>query len=184
MPRGGKRKNQTGRPKGALAQKTLEKIAVLSAFRQRVMRHADDLFNAQYAKAVGSIQVFRIDEEEDANGKVKRVHTLVTDAGEIKRVLDEGEGCDAIVGKSYYFVTEIPPDNKAIDSLFDRTFGKAQQSVEITDETSQKWKQAVQQLIESQAAKNAKEAVELLETAGYSAPSEIIRDEVYLGDVG
>jgi hypothetical protein len=30
-------------------------------------------------------------------------------------------------------VNNIAPDNRAIDSLLDRTFGKAQQSVEIID---------------------------------------------------
>jgi hypothetical protein len=130
--RGGKRKG-AGKPKGYKQPQTLEKLAVLSAFRQRVMTHADNLFNAQYSRAVGSVMIFRVDEEEGENGKKKRTHTLVTDPDEIKQVLDENEGGAGVVGESYYFVTEIPPDNKAIDSMWDRTFGKAQQSVLVEE---------------------------------------------------
>jgi hypothetical protein len=37
--------------------------------RERTMAHADNLFNAQLTKAVGSIMVFRIDEEKIAEVK-------------------------------------------------------------------------------------------------------------------
>lgn len=182
MAQGGKREG-AGKKKGIPQKRTLEKLAVLSAFRQRVMTHADNLFHAQYAKAVGSIQIFRIDEIEIGEGKTKKVHTLVTETEEIKAVLDataNGESTEGV-----YFVTEIPPDNKAIDSMLDRTFGKAQQSIEITDEASQKWKQAVEDLISANAAKDVTEAVELLESVGYTPPNEQVRNEIIsLGDVG
>lgn len=88
------------------------------------MRHADALFQAQHTLAVGSIRVFRIDEEEDDNGKTKRVHVLVTEPDEIKQVLDEHEGGSGVVGENYYYVSEVPPDNRAIDSLLNRALGK------------------------------------------------------------
>jgi hypothetical protein len=137
MARGGKREG-AGAPKGKTQQRSLEKDAVMKEFRQRVMKQVDPLFNAQYAKAVGSVMVFRVDEEELENGKTKKVHVHITDPEEIKQVLDEHEGSAGIVGQSFYFVTDVLPDSKAIDSMLDRTFGKAQQSVEITDASADK----------------------------------------------
>ena len=78
MPRGGKRQN-AGAPKGTIQRRSLEKSAVACALRERTMAHADNLFNAQLTKAVGSVMVFRVDEEEAGNGKTKRVHTHITD---------------------------------------------------------------------------------------------------------
>ncbi len=132
MPRGGKRAN-AGAPKGTIQRRSLEKTAVARALRERTMAHADNLFNAQLTKAVGSVMVFRVDEEEIGGGKTKRVHTHITDPDEIKKVLDKNEGGAGIVGKDYYFVTNIAPDNRAIDSMLDRTFGKAMQPVEVSD---------------------------------------------------
>ena len=180
MAKGGKRPG-AGMPKGTKIKRTLEKERVLAGYRQRVMQHADSLFNAQYTKAIGSIQVFRIDEIDLGEGKTKKVHTLVTEPEEIKEVLDataNGERTEGV-----YFVTEILPDNKAIDSMLDRTFGKPQQSIEITDESNQKWKQAVQQLIAAKAAETPAEAVKLLKEAGFNPPSEAVEREV-VNDIG
>lgn len=128
--RGGARKGSGMKP-GTKIKRTLQKEAVQRAYQQRIFTHADRLFTAQLARAVGSVMVYRVDEEEDANGKIKRVHTLVTDAEEIKEVLDETEGSAGVVNEHYYFVTEVPPDNKAIDSMLDRALGKSVQQVEV-----------------------------------------------------
>jgi len=128
---GGQRAN-AGRPKGRKSRKTLEKLKVAEAFNQRVLTHADALFTAQLSLAVGSVRIFRVDEEEDDNGKKKRVHTLVTNADEIKSVLDGNDGGSGMVGESYYSITEIPPDNRAIDSMLNRTLGKPKETLEHT----------------------------------------------------
>jgi hypothetical protein len=127
---GGKRPG-AGRKKGSFNAKTLEQKAVSDAFNQRIMLHADALFRAQLALSVGSIKVFRIDESEDGNGKVKREHVLVTDSDEIKQVLDEHDGGSGVVGESYYFVTDVLPDNRALDSLLNRGLGKPKDSVDV-----------------------------------------------------
>jgi hypothetical protein len=186
MAKKGGKQPGAGRPKGGKNQTTLEKERVQAELRQRTMRAADKLWNAQYQKAVGSVMVFRVDEEEGDNGKVKRIHTLVESADEIKRVLDENEGLDGNVGENYYFVTTVPPDNKAIDSMFDRTFGKAQQTVEITDESTQKWKNAVQMLITSKAAKDVPDAIQQLVEVGFVPPSETVTREITqeIGTIG
>jgi hypothetical protein len=159
MPRGGKR-NNAGAPKGTVQRRSLEKAAVARVLRERTMKQADNLFNAQLAKALGSIMIFRIDEEITASGKTKRVHTHVTDLDEIKLVLDEtssqGEGT---VGESYYFVTNIPPDNKAIDSMLDRALGKAVQSIEVNDATENKAVRMAQDLYANLLSKGFAEVI-------------------------
>jgi hypothetical protein len=128
---GGKRPG-AGRKKGSLNAKTLEQRAIAEAFNQRIMKQADALFNAQLSLSVGSVMVYRVDEIEDGNGKVKREHVLVTDPKEIKEVLDGNDGASGIVGESYYFVTTIHPDNRALDSMLNRGLGKPKESLDVT----------------------------------------------------
>jgi hypothetical protein len=88
------------------------------------MAKADALFNAQLTLAVGSMKVFRIDESEGEKGKTKREHVHVTDANEIKALLDEHDGMNGVVDGVYYYFSDVLPDNKAIDSMLNRTLGK------------------------------------------------------------
>lgn len=125
--RGGKRPG-SGLKMGQILPKTLEKRRVQAAIAQRVMQNADKLFNAQLSNAVGSVQIFKVVEVSEN----KREHILVTDPDEIKKVLDEGEGSNCSVDGGFYLVTTIKPETKAIDSMLDRTFGKAPQSIELT----------------------------------------------------
>lgn len=121
-----------GRPKGSKNKATLEKTAIVEAFNQRVMSHADNLFNAQYKLAVGAQQVFRIAETKGEKGAIKREHVLVTDPDEIKALLDEHDGDSGQVNDNYYYFTTVLPDNRALDSLLNRTFGKAKEAIEHT----------------------------------------------------
>jgi hypothetical protein len=131
MARGGKR-NGAGRPEGSLSKATLEKKKIEAAFTQRVLNAADRLFNAQLAIAEGLTHLYRIDEVKDGDGKKRREHVLVTDPEEIKQFLDEHEGSDGTVDNTYYYLTTKAPDNRAIDSLLDRAFGKATNKTEVT----------------------------------------------------
>ena len=71
--------------------------------------------------------LYKIEKDDDGNHKKP---ILITSQEEIERYLagdyDESE--------EYYYITTEKPDNKAIDSLLDRTFGKAQQSVDLTSD--------------------------------------------------
>lgn len=127
MAKGGRRPG-SGRPTGSLNKTTLEKKKVEEAFTQRVLTAVDRLFNAQLALAEGITQVYRIDEVGSGKEK-RREHVLVTDPEEIKQFLDEHEGMDGTVDDTYYYLTTKAPDNKAIDSLLDRAFGKARQNI-------------------------------------------------------
>lgn len=128
--RGGQRRG-AGRPKGRLDNATLERKKVEAAFNQRVLTHADELFNAQFNLAKGVAHVFRID--ETGRGKTKRrEHVLVTDPHEIKELLDEHDGGDGMVGDHYYYISTKDSNNIAVDSLLNRGLGKVTDKVDVT----------------------------------------------------
>lgn len=133
MAHGGKRA-KAGRKVGSKNKASLERQAVADAFNQRVMAKADALFNAQLTLAVGSMKVFRIDETEGDNGKKKREHVHVTDAEEIKKLLDEHDGAPGVVEGVYYYFQDVLPDNKAIEAMLNRALGKPVDTVEHAGE--------------------------------------------------
>ena len=117
--------------KGALSKSTLEKKEVEKQLTERILKSVDRLFNAQLALAEGTTYLYRIDEVGQGKEK-RREHVLVTDPEEIKQFLDEHEGGNGTVDDTYYYLTTKSPDNKAIDSMFDRVFGKATNKTEIS----------------------------------------------------
>ncbi len=121
---GGARDN-AGRPKGSENEETKKRRVVEEEFKQRVLRSADELINSQMSLAKGVQMLYCIEKDGNKNKKPR----LVEDQKEIEEYL-EGNYCD---NKNYYFITTERPDNRAIDSLFDRVFGKAiQPSVDLT----------------------------------------------------
>lgn len=131
-----------GRPKGKKSLKTLEKEAVLKAFRERAMKHADILFDAQLTLARGQTFLYKIEKELviGPKGGKKYINSrpkLVTEQWEIEaylaREVEEGDADDENdPNATYYFLTAKEPNNNAIEGLLDRTFGKATQSIELT----------------------------------------------------
>jgi hypothetical protein len=109
-----------GRPKGSLNQATKEKKEAEKQFIARVVKSVNRLFNAQISIAEGCTYLYRIEE----TGEGKKKHVLVTSPGEIEAYLDSD-----VDEKDYYYITTEKPDNKAIDSLMDRAFGKARQTI-------------------------------------------------------
>lgn len=115
----------SGRPSGSTNKQTKERRAVEEAMKDRIMRSADTLLNSQMNLAQG-VQMLYVIKTDDKGKKEKP--ELVTDqptiesylAGELDEEQDE-----------YYFITTERPDNRALDSLFDRTFGKARQNVTV-----------------------------------------------------
>lgn len=159
-----------GRPKGSKSQATLEKEAVLKAFRERAMRSADLLFNAQLTLARGQTFLYKIEKELQIGPKGGKKYVssrpkLVENQTEIEMYLEglieEGDMEDENDPlATYYFLTTKEPSNMAIDSLLDRTFGKSVQSVELSgpdgkplfnDDTKQKADSAIDALIEGDA---------------------------------
>lgn len=128
-----------GRPKGAKSQTTLVKEAVLREFRNKVLQAADVLFNSQLHVATGQTFLYKIEKELQIGPKggkkyIRSKPKLVTDQWEIENYLmgkyEEGDAEDEDdPNATYYYLTTQQPDNKAIDSLLDRTFGKASQPI-------------------------------------------------------
>lgn len=132
-----------GRPKGAKSANTLVKEAVLAEFRQKVLDSADILFNSQLHIARGQTYLYKIEKELQVGPKggkkyVSSKPKLVTEQWEIEAYLtgkvEEGDVEDENdPNATYYFLTAKDPDNKAIDSMLDRTFGKSTQSIVTED---------------------------------------------------
>lgn len=120
---GGKRKG-AGRKKGSLGKKTLEKKIVEEALRQRVLRNTQMLLDSQFTIAKGCNYLYYIEKNDKGQKMGKPIR--VTDRFTIEAYLaDELED-----SQNYYFMTTEKPSNQAVDSLLDRTFGKALQSVD------------------------------------------------------
>jgi hypothetical protein len=131
-PNLGGRRPGAGMPRGTKIKRTIEKETALREYRQRIMEHADQLFNSQYANAVGNVFIYRIEEKKDKKGNLRKEHVLVTDPQEVKDVLDGNDGGSGTVGGNYYLVTTAKPDNYAITDMLDRAFGKPTQHTELT----------------------------------------------------
>lgn len=156
-----------GRPKGKKTQAVLEREAVFKEFRNRVVRLADILLDNQLVLARGQTFLYKIEKYyekvKDKKGKMTQVlrqrpPERVTNEYEIRQYLEglveQGDMNDP--EDTYYFLTTKEPDNKAIDSMLNRTFGKAVQAIAFTDpdggsliddETKQKSKKAVAQAL-------------------------------------
>jgi len=118
-----------GRPKGGKNAATLEKERVFAEMRCRIAKSTDKLLNAQMNLAEGCQYLYVIKTITDSNGKKTKQRPEIVErqsiiekflAGELDQMDDE-----------YYYLTTEKPDNKALDSLFDRTFGKAQQNIDV-----------------------------------------------------
>lgn len=134
MARGGKREG-AGRKKGSKDAKTLERERVLKEVRQRILKNAQRILDGQLSIGLGQQFLYRIDTEIDSKGKKTRSKpVLVTDPEEIKDYLDGeyGDGESMNTETEYYFITTKEPNNMALDSMLDRTFGTALKSIELT----------------------------------------------------
>lgn len=121
---GGKRSG-AGRPEGTKNPETLEREKVAEEIRLRILKSASKLLDSQMNLAQGVQMLYKI--IKDKNGK-KNKPELVTSQYEIEEYL---AGAKDGSKEEYYFITTERPDNRALDSLFDRTFGKAIQNLDI-----------------------------------------------------
>lgn len=127
---GGKREG-AGKPKGSMNKKTVERKQAEEMMRQMILKKLTPIVNAQIQLAQGCTYLYRIDEILEDKKKTRK-HVLVEDPREIEEIMNATDGEAGSVGDNYYYLTTKSPENKAIDSLVDRVFGKAKQSMEIT----------------------------------------------------
>ena len=122
---GGKR-DGAGRKEGSQNSNTVADNIVKAEFRERVLKSMDVLINSQMNLAQGCQLLFKI--KKSRKGEETKPE-LITRQSEIEDYLaGEYDNEDEV----YYFITTKVPDNKAIDSLIDRVFGKAPQSIDLT----------------------------------------------------
>jgi len=118
---GGKREG-AGRQEGSKNKATIEKKIAEQEFKDRVLKSMDKLITSQMNLAQGCQYLFKI------NKKDKSRPERITDPKVIEAYL-AGDYDD--MGDDYYFLTTEKPDNKALDSLIDRVFGKARQKIGV-----------------------------------------------------
>lgn len=124
--------------RGKRSHLVLEREAVLEAWKNGVHKRTQSLLQAQTMLAMGAIKVFRIDYEWRGIGKnrykIAKKPDIVISEEEIMDALDHeyGAGESPSDDMKFYFVMTKDPDNSAINSLLDRTFGRAKESIEIS----------------------------------------------------
>lgn len=159
-----------GRPKGKKAPKTLERERVLEALRQRTMRIADRIFDKQLVLVNGQQFLYKIEKEFVRTGKSKDGNPtgyyralkpeLVEDElvirGYLENLVYRANGDmedEKDPGATYYFITTKEPSNQAIDSMLDRTFGRAVQATKLVGDDG-KAAPVLIQISEAISAKN------------------------------
>lgn len=126
--------NKGGRPKGSMNKATMETKVAKKRFIERVNQHVDDLFNAQLSLAQGE-QVLMVQITEGEGKNQRRYHEVVEDKETVRQYLDYEEGIgdneNPSDEKHWYYLTTRAANNQAIDSLLNRSFGKAPDKVEV-----------------------------------------------------
>lgn len=117
-----------GRPKGAKSSATIEREAVLRAYRQRVCQQADRLLDAELTVAFGCSYLYRKPKKAE-KGEARKAE-LVTDPEVIRRYLDGELDHDDL---DYYYITTERPDTSTVRGMFDRTFDRPAQTVNTPD---------------------------------------------------
>lgn len=115
------------RKRGTTARSVVERNQLLEIAKDIVAGRTRKLIDAQTMMAMGCIKVFVVRTFIDEKGnKVKGKPVIVSDEDEIANALDHefAEGDTPNNEMNYYFVMTDRPDNQAINSLLDRTFGK------------------------------------------------------------
>jgi len=120
-----------GRPKGSMNKSTKDKKIAEQEMIQRIVNNVEKIINSQLTLAQGLSYLYRIDETGEGKEK-RREHVLVEDPEEIKEYLDAEENGETL--DSYYYISTKSPELRAIDSLLDRAFGKAKESLELSGE--------------------------------------------------
>ncbi len=132
---------QNGRKKGTKNHRTIELEIAQKELQQSILKNITPLTVAALNSAIGERYVYRVKYERDKKTGLplrERKHEIVSDSREIGEALDairndaglldyEDEGTD-----SFYYISTKPSDTRSLQALFDRAFGKAKESVELS----------------------------------------------------
>lgn len=130
MAKGGVRPG-SGRPKGRKDDTTLKREKVEAALKQRIMRVAQRILDKQLALAEGCNYLMRVTTITPKKGASRKEVTIVTDPAVISAYFDETLE-DTKEDNEYFYITADKPDNRALENILDRGFGKPSQSVDHT----------------------------------------------------
>jgi len=128
-----------GRPKGKKNQSTIDREKILEEAKNIIAGRTRKLVDTQTILAMGSIKIFKIHFHWEGSGKkrtlIKDKPEIVENDEEIAHVIDWEYGGGSMGNPNdhdsedeeynYFFVMTKDPDNQALNSLMDRTFGKA-----------------------------------------------------------
>lgn len=120
-----------GRKKGRMNKSTVEKMKIKKELEDRIAKHAQKMLTAQLSVALGSQYLFWRYKIKTPKGERWSKFERIDDPEVMMQYLD-GE----LNNKSaeYYMLTADKPDVGTIESMFDRAFGKAPQSLKIEDD--------------------------------------------------
>ena len=135
---GGKRRG-TGRKRGSKNLATIDREKVLEEAKNIIAGRTRKLIDTQTILAMGAIKIYKIHYHWEGSSKkrtlIKDKPEIVENDKEIIQVIDWEFGSGAMGNPSdhdseaseydYYFVMTKEPDNQALNSLMDRTFGRA-----------------------------------------------------------
>ena len=132
----GRSGNPLGKPPGTQNKKTIDKKVAEEEFKNRILLNIQDLLTSQMNIAKGTSYLYKIVTHKGAKGgEGRKEHILVTDPYEIKDFLDELEGESGVNPNTdnddYYYISTEQPDNRALDSLINRVFGKPKENIDL-----------------------------------------------------
>lgn len=132
--------------KGKKSKKTIDRNLIMEQWKNRASKIAGNLLSAQTLVAMGTHTLMRIDEvteyrdtgKTNKDGSPSRTKyttkkfVVVDNQEEIERVMNEFADVDGagVVDDKYYFITHKEPQNNAIDSILNRTFGRPVETIE------------------------------------------------------
>lgn len=120
-----------GRPRHSKNASTITREAAAKIFKDRVAKHVDKIFHAQMDVAIGE-KYLMVVRTFGKGAKQRRETSIVTDIETIKRFLDSDFDSGMGEENEYYFMSTKPANNSALDSLLNRSFGKAPESLDLT----------------------------------------------------
>ena len=120
-----------GRPRHSKNPATITREEALRQFRESVAKVSGQLFLTQLTMARGEQFLFHV-KWTGKGAKRRKEVDVVQDIELIKLyLLDELKDDE----DNYYFISTKAANNQALDSLLNRTFGTAQQSIDLTSDS-------------------------------------------------
>lgn len=131
MPSKPGRKPGPGLPKGYKFQHTLERETARRHFEGRILAELDPLIDAQLDLSKGLMVMFS--REKDKDGKRTGRMYRVVNPEEMLELLNgkNDQGKDNENGEEYYYLSAKDPDQKMLDSLMNRVFGRPKETLEV-----------------------------------------------------